>query len=71
MLAASIVRGDHAIVISTGSDASAVPAEFREWPVLRKPFTIAAICTAIRSAAAIHSCLVNRRDAPSQCTLAL
>jgi DNA-binding NtrC family response regulator len=54
-LAASIVRGGHAIIISTGSDASKVPAEFHEWPILRKPFTDAAIFSAIKAAAATRS----------------
>ena len=36
-VAASIIRSGHAIIISTGSDAFEVPAEFHEWPVLRNP----------------------------------
>jgi DNA-binding response OmpR family regulator len=54
-LAASIVRSGHAIIISTGSDASKVPAEFHKWPILRKPFTDAAIVSAIEAAAATRS----------------
>ncbi len=70
-VAASIIRSGHAIIISTGSDAFEVPAEFHEWPVLRKPFANAAICAAIKSAAAIHSRSVKRGDSLSECTLAL
>jgi DNA-binding NarL/FixJ family response regulator len=49
-VAASIVSRGRAIVVSTGSDASEVPAEFHEWPVLRKPYKDAAILSAIKSA---------------------
>jgi DNA-binding response OmpR family regulator len=56
-LAASIVRSGYAIIISTGSDASKVPVQFHEWPILRKPFTDAAIFSAIKAAAATRSLL--------------
>jgi DNA-binding response OmpR family regulator len=59
VLAASIIRGGHAIIISTGSDASMVPAEFHEWPILRKPYTDAAIFSAIKAAAAVRSLVVG------------
>ena len=70
-IVASIIRSGRAIIISTGSDASEIPAEFHEWPVLRKPFANAAICAAITSAVAIHSRLGKLRDSLPECTLAL
>jgi DNA-binding NarL/FixJ family response regulator len=54
-LAASIIRSGHAIITSTGSDASKIPAEFHEWPILRKPYTDAAMVSAIKAAAATRS----------------
>lgn len=54
-VAASIVRSGHAVIISTGSDASAVPAAFHQWPVLRKPYGDAEIVSAIKSAAETRS----------------
>ncbi len=50
-VAESIIRSGRAIIISTGSDASEVPARFQEWPILRKPYKDAEIFSAIRSAA--------------------
>jgi DNA-binding response OmpR family regulator len=58
-VAASIIRNGHAIIISTGSDASKVPAEFHEWPILRKPYNDVAIFSAIKSAAAIQLLLAS------------
>jgi response regulator of citrate/malate metabolism len=58
-LAASIALSGHAIIISTGSDASKVRAEFHKWPILRKPFTDAAIFSAIKAAAAVRSLLAS------------
>jgi DNA-binding NarL/FixJ family response regulator len=54
-VAESIIRAGRGVIISTGSDTSAVPAMFRDWPVLRKPYGDAEILSAIKSAAAIRS----------------
>lgn len=54
-VAASIISSGHAIVISTGSDSTAVPVAFQRWPVLRKPFADAAIFAALKAAAEIRS----------------
>src|SRR5664279_605045 len=55
---ALIIQSGRAIIISSGSDASEVPAEFQDWPVLRKPYKDIEISSAIKSAAATRS-LIN------------
>lgn len=54
-VAASILGSGRAIIISTGSEATEVPARFHAWPVLRKPYKDIAIFSAIKSAAAMRS----------------
>lgn len=58
-VAASIIQSGRAVIISSGSDASEVPVQFQDWPVLRKPYKDIEIFSAIRSAAATRT-LKNR-----------
>ena len=58
-IAAAIVDRGCAVVFSTGSGASAVPAMFQGWPVLRKPYKdedVFAALVAVRAVQPQPSC---------------
>ena len=52
-IAAAIIDRGCAIVFSTGSGASDVPAAFRGWPVLCKPYKDEAVLVALATAVAV------------------
>ena len=65
-IAAAIVRGGHAVVFSTGSGASDVPAEFQGWPVLCKPYSDEAVFAALASATGDRQRSIQPRHARSE-----
>ena len=54
-IAAAIIDRGCAVVFSTGSGVSDVPAAFKDWPVLCKPYKDEAIFTALAAAHAVRS----------------
>lgn len=49
-VATALVRGGNGVVFATGSTAAEVPAEFRDWPVLCKPYRDSDVLTALAAA---------------------
>jgi len=67
-VAAAVVSGGRALVFSTGSTREEVPAEFRHWPVLHKPYRdeaiIAALCEVVQLAREGADARPKQRAAP-------